>query len=56
MRTINSLLRQLSHPNLHPVHNISYVSKDHMVLITQPFVPSGSLKDAIYRVSRVCKE
>lgn len=50
-KTINSLLIQLSHPNLHPVLDVSYVSKDHMVLIRQPYIPGGSLKDVIYRVS-----
>ena len=51
MKTMNNLLQQLSHPNLHPIFNITYVAKDHMVLILQPFVRNGSLKDLIYRVT-----
>ena len=51
MGTMNQLLLQLSHPNLHPVHRVSYISNDRMVIIVQPFNHRGSLKDAIYRVS-----
>ena len=53
MATMNKLLQQLTHPQLHRVHTVNYISKDHMVIIVQPFTKRGSLKDTVYKVRDV---
>lgn len=55
MKTMNRLVQQLSHPNLHPIREITYVSEHHQVLILQPFFKTGTLKDHIYRVRGVTR-
>ena len=54
---INSLTF-IQHPYLHPIEHVEvYVHKDeqlketHLLLMVQPFVHSGSLKDMIYKVN-----
>ncbi|CAH0479433.1 unnamed protein product [Peronospora belbahrii] len=48
--TLKSLLVTLKHPYILPILDIYYSMEKKALVIVQPFIPTGSLKDRIYHV------
>ena len=48
-KTLRELLLQLEHPYIFPFDEIDFTMEEEQVVIVQPFCPTGSLKDFIYR-------
>ena len=45
----------MQHPYLHPIEQVEFLVDHQLLVMVQPFVPSGSLKDLIYKVaSYIC--
>ncbi|KAG7382334.1 hypothetical protein PHYPSEUDO_005012 [Phytophthora pseudosyringae] len=52
---LKALLVTLKHPYILPVMDIYYSKEKKALLVVQPFVPSGSIKDRIYQVDNPAK-
>ena len=41
----------MQHPYLHPIEELDYLVDHQLLVMVQPFIHSGSLKDMIYKVT-----
>ena len=46
----NNFITSMQHPYLHTIERVEYLASHELLVIVQPLMPLGSLKDMIYKV------